>query len=398
MISARLVVNLGLSQLLCWGVSYYLIGVFGEAIATELHWSMTLTYAGFSGALIIMGLVSAPIGRLIDRHGGRRIMTMGSALLTLGCLGLSFCQGPITYGLSWACLGLAMRMTLYEAAFATLARIGGAAARRPISQITLLGGLASTAFWPIGHALAEAFGWRGAVLAYAAFALLTVPLHWSIPDDRHDPETGETAAHIAPLAQSRADHVLASLLYAVAVTLAAFLNSGMSAHMIAIMAGLGASTGLAVWLSTLRGIGQSGARLAEILFGGGLSPLTLGVLASALLPLAFIAGLFSGISVAAGALFALAYGVGNGLLTIVRGAQPLVLFDPRSYGTLVGRLTAPSFFVSALAPLAYASLTDRIGSAATLYLSTVLAGLVLACAVALWRRFRMHAQMRKARV
>ena len=52
-------------------------------------------------------------------------------------------------------LGVGMRLTLYEAAFAALARIGGPEARRPMSQITLLGGLASTVFWPIGHALAS---------------------------------------------------------------------------------------------------------------------------------------------------------------------------------------------------------------------------------------------------
>ena len=57
-----------------------------------------------------------------------------------------------------------MRLTLYDAAFATLARLDGPAARRPISQITLLGGLASTVFWPIGDALARSLGWRGAVV------------------------------------------------------------------------------------------------------------------------------------------------------------------------------------------------------------------------------------------
>jgi predicted MFS family arabinose efflux permease len=30
-------------------------------------------------------------------------------------------------------------------------------------------------FWPVGNALAEAFGWRGAALAYAGIALLTLP-------------------------------------------------------------------------------------------------------------------------------------------------------------------------------------------------------------------------------
>ena len=43
----------------------------------------------------------------------------------------------------------------------------------------------------------------------------------------------------------------------------------------------------------------------------------------------------------AAALFALMYGAGNGLLTIMRGTVPLVLFDPSAYGRVVGRLIAP---------------------------------------------------------
>jgi MFS family permease len=133
MISRGLVWRLGLSQLLCWGVSYYLIGVLGERIAAELGWSSTLTYSGFSGALVVMGLVSPFVGRLIDRNGGRAMMAAGSVILALGCVGLSVSHGVIVYSLSWAVLGVGMRMTLYEAAFATLVFIGGASARRPIS-------------------------------------------------------------------------------------------------------------------------------------------------------------------------------------------------------------------------------------------------------------------------
>src|SRR3546814_15722990 len=79
-----------------------------------------------------------------------------------------------------------MRLTLYDAAFASLVRVGGHHARRPIAQITLLGGLASTVFWPLGHALVHYFDWRGALWASAGFALLTIPLHLAIPPRRHE--------------------------------------------------------------------------------------------------------------------------------------------------------------------------------------------------------------------
>ena len=164
MITRRLVNTLGLSQLVCWGISYYLIGGFGELMVADLGWSRALVYGGFSASLAVMGLTSQMTGRFIDRHGGRKVMATGSCLIGLGCAMLALAHGVATYYAAWLVLGLAMRLTLYEAAFASLARIGGPAARRPISQITLLGGLASTVFWPIGSFLAAALGWRGAVL------------------------------------------------------------------------------------------------------------------------------------------------------------------------------------------------------------------------------------------
>jgi MFS family permease len=133
-ITQGLVWRLGLSQLLCWGLSYYLIGVLGERIVADTGWSATLVYSGFSGALVVMGLASPLLGRFVDRHGGRPVMMAGSLLLAAGCVGLSLARDLVSYGAAWACLGLAMRMTLYEAAFAALARIGGASARRPIAQ------------------------------------------------------------------------------------------------------------------------------------------------------------------------------------------------------------------------------------------------------------------------
>src|SRR6185312_16296447 len=71
-------------------------------------------------------------------------------------------------------------------AFATLGRIFGAAARRPITYLTLAGGFASTAGWPATHFLLESVGWRGTYLVYAAsLALVCAPLHaFALPRSR----------------------------------------------------------------------------------------------------------------------------------------------------------------------------------------------------------------------
>ena len=386
MITRRLVGALGFGQLVLWGVSYYLIGVFGPRIAADLGWSQTAVYGGFSAALVLMGIVSAPVGRLIDRFGGRPVLIAGSLLTAIGCAALALSHGIVAYYASWLCLGLAMRMSLYDAAFAALARIGGASARRGISGITLLGGLASTALWPIGEALAACYGWRGAVLCYAGLALVTVPLHALIPRERHVPNPGATAT-VAPRAKTRDERVLAGLLFGLVNLTANFLNSGMSAYMIGILAGLGLPMAAAVSIAALRGVGQSASRLGELAFGARLDPMMLGLAAAAVLPIAFAAGFAGGASVPAATAFAALYGAGNGLLTITRGTQPLVLFDPASYGTIVGRLIAPGFFVSALAPLVYAALIERFGYGSALILSLAAAAVTVAASLALWWRF-----------
>jgi MFS family permease len=382
-VDRRTVVYLGISQLVCWGISYYLIGVFGELIAADLGWSRTLVYGGFSIALLAMGLASPLVGRLIDRLGGARVMTLGSVLSAVGIAGLALAHGVVAYYAAWVCLGLAMRATLYDAAFATLARIAGPDAGRPIAQITLLGGLASTCFWPIGQVLANAFGWRGALLVYALIALATVPLHLAIPRGRYVDPAPRGSAREAEPAEPRQTRVAAALLYAVIIAATNVLNSGMSAHMIGMLTGLGLSATLAVSIASLRGIGQSLARLAQVLFGSRIHPLDLNLAAALVLAVCFVAGLAGGWFLAAAVAFAFFYGAGNGILTITRGTLPLVLFDHRTYGAFVGKLLVPSFLLSAIAPFAYAAVMETFGVSAALYLSIALAGTTLAGAIGL---------------
>lgn len=311
-------------------------------------------------------------------------MAAGSVLCAIGCAGLAVAQTVIAYYAAWICLGLAMRSTLYDAAFATLARIGGPEARRPIAQVTLLGGLASTFFWPIGHVLAEAFGWRGALLVYVGFALSTLPLHLAIPTGRHQDNVQPEERREPPSPVSRRQNrVVAAFLYALIFTLINGLNSGMSAHMIGVLTELGLAASLAVSISSLRGIGQSLARLAEILFGSRLHPIDLNLAATVVLPICFTVGLASGGYLAAAAAFAFFYGAGNGILSITRGTLPLVLFDLHTYGAFVGKLLVPSFVLSAVSPLAFASVIEDFGARGALYLSIALSLVILAAGLVL---------------
>ncbi|HEY0292028.1 MAG TPA: MFS transporter [Hansschlegelia sp.] len=385
MIDRATVLRLGVGQLVCWGVTFYLVGAFGDRIAADFGWSLAQVQGGFSAALLVMGLTSPLAGRLIDRHGGRSVMVCGSLLSALGCAGLAAAQGFVSYYAAWICIGLAMRLCLYDAAFAALARIGGPGAKTAMAQITLLGGLASTVFWPLGAELADLFGWRIAALAFGGFALLTAPLHWGLPDARFVslPTDDPSIAALAPQSAPRSHRILAAALYAMVVAFTNTLHSGMSAHMVWVLAGLGVAAGAAAWIAALRGVGQSSARLCEVLFGRRLAAVDLNLGAAAGLTAAFLFGVWSGISLPVAVAFSLLYGGATGLLTITRGTLPLAFFDPATYGTLVGRLIVPSFALSAVAPVGYALVIERFGAAGAIWLSASLALATLAAAFGL---------------
>ena len=102
-----------------------------------------------------------------------------------------------------------------------------------------------------------------------------------------------------------------------------------------------------------------------------------------ILPACFAAGLLSGRFVAAAVVLAFFSGAGNGIVAITRGTLPLVLFDPRTYGAVTGRLLVPSLLLAAAAPVTYAFVIERFGESGALYLSVALASVALAASIAL---------------
>lgn len=386
-VGARAIVCLGLSQLIGWGVTFYLIGALGPAITAGLGWNSAAVYGGFSAAIVTMALVSPIAGLAVDRWGGRRVMPAGAVLSALGCVALASAHALPHYYLAWVVLGAGMRLSLYDAAFASLARAAGPTARRPMSQITLFGGLASTVMWPVGHLLAEWLGWRGAVLAYGALALATAPLFLALPRQRYAASAPQAGAAAGGLARSQGERRLAGALYALIAMLTNFLAAGNAAHLIAILTGLGLAAAAAVGVAALWGVGQFSGRLVDVALGGRLHPLTMTLIVCLLLPLSFALALASDGDVAMLAVYALAYGACNGLLTIARGTLPLALFDYRSYGAVVGGLLIPSFLLTAAAPVAYAQMVERYGARGAIGLSTGLAAAILSCAAILRWRF-----------
>jgi MFS family permease len=231
----RAVPVLGITQIVAWGSIFYSPVLTVPLIVAERGWSLSFGMGGFSIGLLVAGLVSPFVGRSIDRYGGHVVMTAGSLISALGLLCLSFVGDPAAYLAVWVLLGVGLGASLYDPAFATLGRIFGAAARRPITVLTLAGGFASTAGWPTTHFLIGSVGWRGTYLVYAVLlAAICAPLHaFALPRSRAKIEAPATGAGAQPAAVLP-PHGIAFVLVTAAFTAYAFVPSALSAHLLAI--------------------------------------------------------------------------------------------------------------------------------------------------------------------
>jgi MFS family permease len=376
----RAVSVLGVTQILAWGAMFYPPVLTVPLIAADRGWSIAFAMGGFSLGLLMGGLVAPAVGRLIDRFGGHWVMPVGSLTGALGLLGLALAEHPLVYLAVWMLLGVAMAANLYDAAFATLGRIFGAAARRPITVLTLAGGFASTVSWPVTHLLIGMAGWRGTYLIYAGvLAFIAAPLHaFALPRMRAGPDLPPDGQPAVP-ARLLPAKGLAFVLVAAAFASYAFVPSALSAHLLAIFDRLGLERGTVVAIGTLFGPSQVAARLCEFIFARNVHPLMIARFAVAMLIAAFALLALFGLSAPVAAAFMVIFGVTNGLITIARGSVPLTLFGAAGYGRLIGRIAGPSLAMQAAAPLVLAVVIERGSDSFALAVVAAFALVALAC-------------------
>jgi hypothetical protein len=390
------VTALGLGQIIAWGSSYYLPAVLAQPIARDTGWPLPWIVGGLSLALLTAGLVSPRVGRVIERRGGREILASSALLLGAGLAGLALAPGIAAYIGAWLIIGLGMSAGLYDAAFATLGRLYGREARQAITTLTLFGGFASTACWPLSAFLVSTFGWRGACLGYAALHLLVVlPLYLSaLPRQQvqsasaADPQTG-VASRLSHHGAGEKPLLLLIILAAV-ITMASAISTVISVHLLHMLRDRGLTLAAAVASGALVGPSQVGARAIEMLIGRYHHPIWT-MVASTVLMAAGIGVLATGSPIVAPAL--IVYGAGLGIESIARGTLPLALFGAEGYADLMGRLAMPSLIAQAASPSLGAVLIERLGSQATLsmlFAATVVNVVVTLGLVALSPPSRVH--------
>jgi hypothetical protein len=379
---------LGVAQILAWGTSFYFPAVFAGPIVADTGWSLGYVVSGTSIGLLVAGLISPQVGRMIDRHGVRPVLPASSLFYAVGLAGIGLSSALPIYFAAWVVLGLGMGTGLYDAAFATLGRMYGRGARGPITNLTLFGGFAGTICWPLSAYLIDAAGWRGACLIYAALHLgLSLPLQLAVL--REQPVTAaaadgeENGARMDEPPPANATMIL--VLLALILSLAAGIGSIMVVHLLIFLQAKGVNFAAAVALGTLLGPAQVGARVVERVFGSRYHPIWTMIAACALMAagLALLSGGFPLL-----ALVILIYGAGYGISWVARGTLPLALFGPLRFPILMGKLAFPSLIVQALAPAAGALLIEASSADTTIAVLTGLALINVALIGLLWAACR----------
>jgi hypothetical protein len=144
-------------------------------------------------------------------------------------------------------------------------------------------------------------------------------------------------------------------------TLMGFVSTAIATHLPALIQATGAPLAAAVAVAALAGPAQVAARLLELGFLSRFSPLLAARLATLGHPLGAACLLLLG--PVAALPFVLLHGMGNGLLTIVRGTLPLALFGAQGYGGRQGWIALPGRLVGALSPWLMGLVLEHWGAA-----------------------------------
>lgn len=373
---------LGITQITAWGTSFYCLGVLAKPIATETGWATSTIFLGFSVALVTMGVISTSVGRLIDRIGGRIVMSVGTVIVSLGLFALAQVRDVVPYFAAWVVVGIGMRCCLYDAAFAALVQVVPSRGRAAISYLTLYGAYASTVFWVVGHYLNEAYGWRGTLMLFAAINLvICLPLNWLGLSWR---ETGTatstakaTASPSEPTALRGRQRIVGIALFALIMSLNGFVFGVISLQLVPLLEAAGLAGAVAVWVASLKGHGQFGGRLVEIFFARNLKAMTVARIAIGILPPCLVLLMLAQGELWRLVAFTLLLGASQGVITIVRGAVPLALFGVEGYGAVLGLIATPILLVNAFSPALFALIVDQVGWHNGFYV-------LLACSILTW--------------
>jgi MFS family permease len=361
----RILATLCLTQITSWGVLYYAFSVLSTRISERTGWSPPSVTAAFSAALVVSAVVGIPVGRWLDHHGPRTVMTAGSVLGPLAVVGIALSPNLVCFVAAWLTAGVAMGAVLYPPAFAALTRWYGARRVGALTILTLVAGLSSTVFAPLTATLADHLDWRTTYLVLAALlAAVTIPAH-VLGLRRPWPAAPAPKITEAPSRTTRSRPFIA---LTVALALASCASYAIIVNLVPLMAERGFSAGVAAIALGLGGVGQVLGRLGYRALAR-----RLGVRSRTTMILAGIAATTALLGVVASlvalVVVAVLAGFVRGILTLLQATAVTDRWGSTHYGRLSGVLAAPVTLATAAGPWIGAALASVLGGYAPMFLA-----------------------------
>ncbi|MDP3370283.1 MAG: MFS transporter [Brevundimonas sp.] len=342
---------LGLGQVVAFASSYYLLGVLADPIAADLGLDPAAPFAALSVAFLLSAVLTPWAGRLIERRGGRAVLAASHVLFAVALLIMATAPAPRVLLAGIAALGVGMAIGLYGTAFSVLVELRGAAARRPITAVSLIGALGGGVGWPISRLATEAWDWRAACLLWAlAHLAVCLPLVLAVLPKRSR-QDHPAPVPTAPVAWDRRMCRMAGIF-----ACAWLVSTAMGAHLPRLLFDLGMDLDRAAWAAGLMAASAIAARLFDLVLLHRSHPVATARLAALLHPAGALVAAVAGPRFAAAV--AVGQGAGNGLLSVASGVLPLHVFGPDRYAVRLAMILTPARYLQAVAPAAYALALD----------------------------------------
>ncbi|HEX9269297.1 MAG TPA: MFS transporter [Candidatus Limnocylindria bacterium] len=362
---------LGVTETTSWGVLYYAFTVFVAPMEAELGWSRAAMTGAFSIALLVLGVSAVPIGRWLDHHGPRALMTAGSCAAVALVVAWSMVRDLATFYAIWILIGVTMASVLYGPAFATVAVWFRRLRSRALTVLTLMAGLASTIFIPLAAWLVATQGWRNALVSLAVIlGVLTIAPHALLLRRRPSdlgllPDGGTLAAEAVPPQPEQHASLREALRHPsfpwlVLAFCLSGLTIGLPVHLVPYLAGRGFDLAFAAGAAGSIGVMQLVGRIVfaplERLIP--LRAVSVGVFVVMGLALVSLAVVPSVVGVV---LFVALFGASRGAETLLRLTIVAGLYGSRRFASISGVLTLFITVVQSAAPVSIGLAFDLSG-------------------------------------
>ena len=359
---------LAVSQTLIWASLYYVFPALLLRWEADFGWSRAELTGAITLAVLVSGAFAPVVGRMIDRGFGRELMTLSAVLGAAGMLCLTQVQTLWQFYLIWAINGLAMSGTLYDACFSVVTRSLGASAKRAITAITLVAGLAGTISFPLVALAADAYGWRFAVgMAALVIVCVGAPLSWFGISALPEPQE-QTARNDAPPDRSFL-RTRVFWFFALAFACAAILHGSTLHHLLPYLDERIVPAATAVTIAALIGPSQVVGRIILILSSQLVTTHTVAIVTFVLMGTSVVILMLGQGELISLYVFVVMFGSAYGTVSILRPVLAREILGARDFGSKHGSATGVYQITHALAPF-LGALIWMVGGYQTMFTTT----------------------------